>query len=78
MIFVWNLQQFSQCVIILMPKSVVTDTGKITLTEAAHLSYKSSDFYSFSTFLSYKLMEKLIEIMEDDDDVQNIWHNWEE
>jgi transcriptional/translational regulatory protein YebC/TACO1 len=22
--------------------------------------------------------EKLIEIMEDDDDVQNIWHNWEE
>ena len=25
-----------------------------------------------------KLMEKLIDIMEDDDDVQNIWHNWEE
>ncbi len=25
-----------------------------------------------------KLMEKLIEIMEDHDDVQNIWHNWEE
>ena len=25
-----------------------------------------------------RLMEKLIEIMEDDDDVQNIWHNWEE
>ena len=25
-----------------------------------------------------KLMEKLIEIMEDDDDVQNVWHNWEE
>ena len=24
------------------------------------------------------LMEKLIDIMEDDDDVQNIWHNWEE
>ena len=78
MIFVWNLQQFSQCVIILMPRSVVTDTGKNTAAEAAHLSYKSSDFYSFSTILSYKLMEKLIEIMEDDDDVQNIWHNWEE
>ena len=28
--------------------------------------------------LPYILMEKLIEIMEDDDDVQNIWHNWEE
>ena len=25
-----------------------------------------------------KLMEKLIDIMEDDDDVQNIWHNWEQ
>ena len=25
-----------------------------------------------------KLMEKLIDIMEDDDDVQNIWHNREE
>ena len=23
-------------------------------------------------------MEKLIDIMEDDDDVQNVWHNWEE
>ncbi len=25
-----------------------------------------------------KLMEKHIDIMEDDDDVQNVWHNWEE
>ena len=25
-----------------------------------------------------KLMEKLIDVMEDDHDVQNIWHNWEE
>ena len=24
-----------------------------------------------------KLMEKLIDIMEEDDDVQNVWHNWE-
>ena len=24
------------------------------------------------------LMEKLIDIMEDDDDVQNVWHNWEQ
>ena len=23
-------------------------------------------------------MEKLLDIMEDDDDVQNVWHNWEE
>ena len=23
-------------------------------------------------------MEKMIELLEDNDDVQNIWHNWEE
>mgnify|MGYP000196438684 CR=1 FL=1 len=22
------------------------------------------------------LMEKLLDIMDDDDDVQNVWHNW--
>ena len=25
-----------------------------------------------------KMMEKLIDTMEDDDDVQNVWHNWDE
>ena len=24
------------------------------------------------------LMEKLLDIMEDDNDVQNVWHNWEQ
>ena len=24
-----------------------------------------------------KMMEKLIDALEDDDDVQNIWHNWD-
>ena len=56
----------------------MTDTGKNTAAEAANLSYKSSDFYRIFRVLAYKLMKKLIDIMEDDDDVQNIWHNWEE
>ena len=56
----------------------MTDTGKNTLTEADHLSHESSEFHCISRFLAYKLMEKLIDIMEDDDDVQNIWHNWEQ
>ena len=56
----------------------MTDTGKNTQTEVVHLAYKSSEFYHISPFLAYKLMEKLIDIMEDDDDVQNVWHNWEE
>ncbi|MGE9970916.1 YebC/PmpR family DNA-binding transcriptional regulator [Candidatus Pseudoscillospira sp. SGI.172] len=25
-----------------------------------------------------KLMEKLIELLEENDDVQNVWHNWEQ
>ena len=25
-----------------------------------------------------KNMEKLIDIMEDDDDVQNLWHSWDQ
>ena len=61
-----------------MPESVVTDTGKNTATEAAHLLHKSSVSTTIPQFLAYKLMEKLIDIMEEDDDVQNIWHNWEE
>ena len=25
-----------------------------------------------------KMMEKMIDAFEDDDDVQNVWHNWEQ
>ncbi|MBR2047547.1 MAG: hypothetical protein IJ960_03025 [Oscillospiraceae bacterium] len=39
---------------------------------------KKFGFYRNLLVYPYKLMEKLIDIMEDDDDVQNIWHNWEE
>ena len=24
------------------------------------------------------MMEKMLDIFEDDDDVQNVWHNWDE
>ena len=72
------LHYFNASVIIKVPESVVTDTGKNTLTEVARLSIKSSGFYSIFPFLTYKQMEKLIDTMEDDDDVQNVWHNWEQ
>ena len=36
------------------------------------------NYQKLETEEQVKLMEKLIEIMEDDDDVQNVWHNWEE
>ena len=61
-----------------MLKSVVTDAGKNRVTEVVNLSHKSSELYFISKFFTYNLMEKLIDAMEDDDDVQNVWHNWEE
>lgn len=56
----------------------MTNISKNTQSEADKISSKSSIFVPVFTVLVSKLMEKLIEIMEDDDDVQNIWHNWEE
>ena len=57
---------------------VMTNISKNTQSEADKISSKSSIFVPVFTILVSKLMEKLIDIMEDDDDVQNIWHNWEE
>ena len=48
------------------------------LTEADKMSSKSSVFSRFIFVFLFKQVSKLIDIMEDDDDVQNIWHNWEQ
>ena len=61
-----------------MPNFVVTNTGKNTLTEAVKMSSKSLFFILFYQKNHVALMEKLLDIMEEDDDVQNVWHNWEE
>ena len=55
---------------------VMTNISKNTQSEVDKISSKSSIFVHVFTVFVSKLMEKLIEIMEDDDDVQNIWHNW--
>ena len=57
---------------------VMTNISKNTQSEADKISSKSSIFVPVFTVLVSKLMEKLIDIMEEDDDVQNVWHNWEE
>ena len=57
---------------------VMTNISKNTQSEADKISSKSSAFVPLFTIFVSKLMEKLIDIMEEDDDVQNIWHNWEE
>ena len=57
---------------------VMTNISKNTQSEVDKISSKSSIFVPVFTVFVSKLMEKLIDIMEDDDDVQNIWHNWEQ
>ena len=39
---------------------------------------KPQNYQKIETEEHIKLMEKFINIMKYDDDVQNIWHNWEE
>ena len=56
---------------------VMTNISKNTQSEADKISSKSSIFVPVFTVLVSKLMEKLIDIMEEDDDVQNVWHNWD-
>ena len=49
-----------------------------TQSEVDKISSKSSIFVPAFTVLASKLMEKLIDIMKDDDDIQNVWHNWDQ
>ena len=56
---------------------VVANLGKYTFV-SAQIEMVPQNYQKLESEEHVKLMEKLIEIMEDDDDVQNIWHNWEE
>mgnify|MGYP002556243446 CR=1 FL=1 len=51
------------------------DTKKTIFTEKEKTgkSSNSADFWGRSPL---KNMEKLIDMLEDNDDVQNVWHNW--
>ena len=61
-----------------MLKFIVINISINTQSEADEISSKSSDNNTNASRLVYKDASKLIDIMEDDDDVQNVWHNWEE
>ena len=39
--------------------------------------YMSIFIARFNTLQLLKNMEKLIDMLEDSDDVQNVWHNWD-
>ena len=45
---------------------------------SAQIEMVPQNYQKLETEEHISLMEKLIDIMEDDDDVQNIWHNWEQ
>ena len=56
---------------------VVANLSKYTFV-SAQIEMVPQNYQKLENEDQVKLMEKLIDIMEDDDDVQNIWHNWEE
>ena len=56
---------------------VVTNLSKYTFV-SAQIEMVPQNYQRLETEEQIKLMEKLIDIMEDDDDVQNGGHNWEE
>ena len=56
---------------------VVANLDKYTFV-SAQIEMVPQNYQKLESEEHVKLMEKLIDIMEDDDDVQNIWHNWEE
>ena len=45
---------------------------------SAQIEMVPQNYQKLETEEQISNMEKLIEAMEDDDDVQNVWHNWEE
>ena len=56
---------------------VVANLSKYTFV-SAQIEMVPQNYQKLESEEHVKLMEKLIDIMEDDDDVQNVWHNWEE
>jgi YebC/PmpR family DNA-binding regulatory protein len=45
---------------------------------SAQIEQVPSEYKKLENEEDVKNMEKLLDAMEDDDDVQNVWHNWEE
>ncbi len=45
---------------------------------SAQIEQVPGEYKTLETEDEKKMMEKMIDVFEDDDDVQNVWHNWEE
>ena len=58
--------------------AVAEELGKKYTFASAQIEMVPQNYQKLESEEHIKLMEKLIDIMEEDDDVQNVWHNWEE
>ncbi len=56
---------------------VVSGLDKYTFV-SAQIEMVPQNYQKLETEEQIALMEKLLDIMEDDDDVQNAWHNWDQ
>ena len=58
--------------------NAVADTlGKKYTFASAQIEQVPNEYKKLDNEDDIKLMEKLIDAFDDDDDVQNVWHNWE-
>ncbi len=57
--------------------AVVSKLDKYTFV-SAQIEMVPQNYQKLESEEQATMMQKLIDAMEDDDDVQNVWHNWEE
>ncbi len=59
--------------------NAVADTlGKKYTFVSAQIEQVPNEYKKLESEEDIKMMEKLIDAFEEDDDVQNVWHNWEQ
>ena len=58
--------------------AVAEALGKKYTFVSAQIEQVPNEYKKLESEEDIKMMEKLIDAFEDDDDVQNVWHNWEQ
>ena len=58
--------------------AVADELGKKYTFVSAQIEQVPNEYKKLENEDDIKMMEKLIDAFEDDDDVQNVWHNWEQ
>ena len=58
--------------------AVAETLGKKYNFVSAQIEQVPNEYKKLESEEDIKMMEKLIDAFEDDDDVQNVWHNWEQ